>query len=77
MSDSQRVVERAVDFAGGVEALASVLSIPAARVERWIEGSELVPRYAKEHLSRRMEQAERAASRILQRLDGIRTPPRA
>jgi hypothetical protein len=74
-SDPQSVIERAVELAGGVEALASVLSIPASRVEGWIGGSEAVPRYAKQHLSRRIAQAERAASRLLERID--RTRPQA
>ncbi len=76
MSDAQDVIERAVEVAGGVEALASILSIPASRVERWIEGSETLPRYATQHLARRMAQAERAALRVIERMEGARPLPR-
>ena len=76
MSDAQDVIERAVELAGGVEALASMLSIPASRVERWLEGSEILPQYAKQQLSRRMAQAERAALRLIGRIEGARPLPR-
>lgn len=76
MADAQSVIERAVELAGGVEALASMLSIPVYRVERWVEGSETLPRYAGQHLSRRIAQAERAALRVLERIEGARPLPR-
>jgi hypothetical protein len=76
MPDARNVIERAVELAGGVDALASVLSIPAMRVQRWLEGSESLPRYATEHLSRRIAQAEKAAARVLQRVHALRAQPR-
>jgi hypothetical protein len=76
MADAQSVIERAVELAGGADALASVLSVPTSRVERWIDGSESVPRHASQWLSRRIAQAERAASRVFQRIDGVRLQPR-
>ena len=72
MSDAQDVIERAVELAGGVEALASMLSIPASRVQRWRDGSENLPRSATLHLARRMAQAERAALRLIERIEGAR-----
>jgi len=76
MSDPRTVLERAVELAGGAEALASVLSIPTSRVEQWIDGSEPVPRHAGQWLSRRIAQAERAAARVFERIESVRPQPR-
>jgi len=68
MSGATSVIDRAVELAGDAEALACVLSIPRSRVERWIDGSEAVPRHANEWLSRCIAHSERAALRVLQRI---------
>jgi len=57
-------VEHAVQLAGGVEALATVLGASRATLERWLAGHEEVPRTTSRRLSRMISQAQNAAARV-------------
>jgi len=64
MSDIQRVIERAAELAGGVEALATMLAVPSELIGRWLGGTEEVPADTGRRLSKCIAEAERAASRV-------------